>query len=65
MTSYDVLRANILALFPEVMAAARNRAAETALDRLSRSADRLRSGQLNVVVCGEFKRGKSSLLNAC
>ncbi|HOX53578.1 MAG TPA: hypothetical protein PKY05_19005, partial [Fibrobacteria bacterium] len=31
---------------------------------LRHQADRLKVGELNVVVCGECRRGKSSLINA-
>jgi GTP-binding protein EngB required for normal cell division len=39
-------------------------AAETARSRLNQLADRLTSQKLNLAVLGQFKRGKSTLLNA-
>ncbi|MFD0531772.1 dynamin family protein [Kitasatospora arboriphila] len=61
---FDALRADTLALFAAlgpVAVAARNAAAA---ERLAAAEGRLRDGTLTVVVCGEFKRGKSTLLNA-
>ncbi|MEV5978333.1 dynamin family protein [Streptomyces sp. NPDC052114] len=64
MRTYDTLRAEVLGLFdgPERQAE-EERATET-LRRLRAARERLRDGTLTVVVCGEFKRGKSSLLGA-
>ncbi|MFE2177782.1 dynamin family protein [Kitasatospora sp. NPDC059462] len=60
----DALRADTLALYAALRpAAAAARHALTA-ERLAAAERRLREGTLTVVVCGEFKRGKSSLLNA-
>ncbi|MFC5664507.1 dynamin family protein [Kitasatospora misakiensis] len=62
----DALRADTLALYGAlrpVAAAGAARHAVTA-ERLAAAERRLREGTLTVVVCGEFKRGKSSLLNA-
>lgn len=62
----DSLRADTLTLYGvlgpiAVRGAARN---GVTAERLAAAERRLRSGTLTVVVCGEFKRGKSSLLNA-
>jgi predicted GTPase len=59
-----VLRERTLALFPVLIDIARCRDAGTIGSRLEASAARLGADALTVVVCGEFKRGKSSLLNA-
>ncbi|MEV6975893.1 dynamin family protein [Kitasatospora sp. NPDC093806] len=62
----DALRADTLALYAvlgPLAAAGAARHAVTA-ERLAAAERRLREGTLTVVVCGEFKRGKSSLLNA-
>ncbi|WP_298798351.1 dynamin family protein [uncultured Pseudonocardia sp.] len=61
---FEDLRDRALALFPDALATARRRGARTAEQRLDAAAQRLRDSALTVVVCGEFKRGKSSLLNA-
>ncbi|MGE0170977.1 dynamin family protein [Nocardioides sp.] len=61
---FEDLRDRALALFPDALATARRRGAQTAEQRLDAAAQRLRDSALTVVVCGEFKRGKSSLLNA-
>jgi hypothetical protein len=55
----DVLSAyvSLTSLLPAQLAATRRRL-------LTESRDRLVAGQFYVVVCGEFRRGKSSLLNA-
>jgi GTPase SAR1 family protein len=64
MTRYGALRERILGVFPSLEeSAVRNGATETR-QRLSDAELRLREGTLKVVVCGEFNRGKSSLLNA-
>ncbi|WP_435282942.1 dynamin family protein [Streptomyces koelreuteriae] len=64
MADYESIRDEILAVFGTVVEVARDRAAEQTADRLYGAQERLRSGELTVVVCGEFNRGKSSLLNA-
>jgi len=64
MHSFESLRAETLGLFGELSDIARARAAEEATQRLEAGRQRLLDEQLLVVVCGEFKRGKSSLLNA-
>ena len=62
--TFEHLRDQALALFPDTLATARRRGAEVAASRLAAAQERLRDSALTVVVCGEFKRGKSSLLNA-
>lgn len=64
MADFEALRDRALALFPELLSAAGRRGADIATQRLVAAQQRLRDSQLTVVVCGEFKRGKSSLLNA-
>jgi hypothetical protein len=65
MRSFDELRAAILALFDkaEALAVSAGAGAET-LRRLREARARLAAGLLTTVVCGEFKRGKSTLLSA-
>jgi predicted GTPase len=65
MRSFDELRSAILALFDvaETLAVSAGAGAET-LRRLRLARERLESGLLTTVVCGEFKRGKSTLLSA-
>ncbi|MET7401898.1 dynamin family protein [Dactylosporangium sp. NPDC005572] len=64
MRDFDAVRDDVLALFGELTDTARRRGATTAVGRLDAAHQRLTDGRLTVVVCGEFKRGKSSLLNA-
>lgn len=64
MADFETLRDRALLLFPELLAVAGRRGADTATRRLAAARERLRDSRLTVVVCGEFKRGKSSLLNA-
>jgi hypothetical protein len=64
MTRYDDLRAQALELFPPLRAATRRAGAAEASRRLDAAQQQLEASRLTVVVCGEFKRGKSSLLNA-
>lgn len=64
MLSYKDVRDEVLALFPGLIEAARTRGAAEPASRLEAAQRQLRDGTLRVVVCGEFKRGKSSLLNA-
>jgi len=62
--SYDELRASALEQFgPVITTAARADAKET-LRRLETARDRLTDSRLTVLVCGEFSRGKSTLINA-
>ncbi|MFE1959266.1 dynamin family protein [Streptomyces sp. NPDC059479] len=61
---FDRLRGEVLALFPPLTDATARLGGEEALARLDTARERLADGRLTVVVCGEFNRGKSSLLNA-
>ncbi|MFD7898273.1 dynamin family protein [Streptomyces sp. NPDC059743] len=61
---FDRLRGEVLALFPPLTEATARLGGEEALARLDTARERLAEGRLTVVVCGEFNRGKSSLLNA-
>lgn len=64
MRTYDTLRTEVLGLFDVLARTAEEvRAAETER-RVGAARERLRDSRLAVVVCGEFKRGKSSLLGA-
>jgi hypothetical protein len=65
MRSFDELRTEILALFDraEALAGPAGAGPET-IRRLALARQRLESGQLTTAVCGEFKRGKSTLLGA-
>jgi Dynamin family len=64
MNRYDDLRAQALELFPPLRSAARRAGAAETGRRLDSAQQRLEDSKLTVVVCGEFKRGKSTLLNA-
>jgi GTPase SAR1 family protein len=61
---YEELRAAALDLFGQSARAARRAGAEETLHRLRAGEDRLAGAVLTVVVCGEFSRGKSTLINA-
>ncbi|MEU6380434.1 dynamin family protein [Streptomyces sp. NPDC046909] len=63
-TELDLLRRDILGFFPTVLALLDAEEARTRHRVLGESRERLASEQFFVVVCGEFRRGKSSLLNA-
>ncbi|WP_062443818.1 dynamin family protein [Herbidospora daliensis] len=58
--TYESLRDGVLALLADVAAISTG----TTTTLLDEAAARLRDGRLRVLVCGEFKRGKSSLINA-
>ena len=64
MYDFDARRDDVMALFPPVLGAARYQGSDEAAERLRAAEQRLRDGRLSIVVCGEFKRGKSSLLCA-
>ncbi|MEW9529408.1 dynamin family protein [Microbispora sp. NPDC049125] len=64
MRAFDVLRTEILGVFAVLTPLARRTDADETARRLGAAEHRLRDGRLTVVVCGEFKRGKSRLLNA-
>jgi dynamin family protein/uncharacterized protein DUF6861 len=64
--SFDELRDAVVALFSrlDTLAAAYANQAPLAAQRAAAARDRLTRGQLMTAVCGEFKRGKSTLLTA-
>jgi hypothetical protein len=62
--TFATFRAQAMLLFAQLDAIAAARHAGAARRRISSGQARLADGRLTVVVCGEFKRGKSSLLNA-
>jgi hypothetical protein len=64
--SFDELREAVLALFGrlDALAASASDEAPEAAQRAAAARDRLERGQLVTAVCGEFKRGKSTLLTA-
>jgi hypothetical protein len=64
MRQFDQLKVRILALFPGLIACAEQAGAAESVRRLKSCEAQLAEARLAVVVCGEFKRGKSSLLNA-
>lgn len=64
MRTFESLRAEVLELFTRLSDIAAARGAEEAARRLAAGKQRLLDERLVVVVCGEFKRGKSTLLNA-
>jgi len=64
MPEFDDLRTKTLTLFSELSEIAQSRGAGEAVQRLAAGRQLLLDERLVVVVCGEFKRGKSSLLNA-
>lgn len=61
---FDQLRDDTLAFYLRLVAAAGPRLAATRRRLLDEGRDRLAAGRYQVVVVGEFRRGKSSLLNA-
>jgi hypothetical protein len=64
VNQFESVRSQVLAFFPEVLGELRDELSETALKLVEESRSRLASGRYYVVCCGEFRRGKSSLLNA-
>ncbi|MFE0457871.1 dynamin family protein [Kitasatospora sp. NPDC058965] len=66
MRAFGDLRRAVLDLFDriEALAAASAYAPRAAVDRAAAARTRVEEGRLTVVVCGEFKRGKSTLLGA-
>jgi hypothetical protein len=64
MSALERLRADVLDAFGTVLARAGTDLAETRRRMLTESQAHLAASRYFVVVCGEFRRGKSSLLNA-
>ncbi|MFD0577458.1 dynamin family protein [Dactylosporangium darangshiense] len=64
MSALDEVRRAVLAAFDEVVKLADGELPATRRAMLEAGRARLRRGRYHVVVCGEFRRGKSSLLNA-
>ncbi|TDT97636.1 GTPase SAR1 family protein [Streptomyces sp. 846.5] len=64
MADFDVLRDAALVQFAELIQVADRAEAVETKRRLMAARARLADGKLTVVVCGEFNRGKSTLLNA-
>ena len=63
MTSFDELRDDLLALSAEIGERARALSAPLAAQDVAEAAQRLAEGKLRVACVGEFKRGKSTLIN--
>ena len=61
---YRNRRQQMLNLLRAVEDLARRRQKPQIVEQLRQQAEYLQAGQLNIVVCGECRRGKSSLLNA-
>ena len=64
MTELEDLREDVLSVHVTLTTLLAPRLGETRRRLLAASRDRLAEGRYYVVACGEFKRGKSSLLNA-
>jgi hypothetical protein len=64
MIELDDLRDDTLAVYASLAGALATRLGQTRTRMLADSRGKLAAAQLTVVVCGEFKRGKSSVLNA-
>ncbi len=64
MNEFEELRDATLVTYESIISILATRLEATRRRLLAESRDRLAAGQFYVVVCGEFKRGKSSLLNA-
>ncbi|MEV6397165.1 dynamin family protein [Streptomyces sp. NPDC051907] len=62
--AFSRLRSDVLAAFPAVVAELADELGPRQRELLVQSRRRLEAGTCHVVVVGEFKRGKSSLLNA-
>jgi GTPase SAR1 family protein len=63
MTSFDELRADLLTLSAEIGERAQALGAPLAAQDVTDAAQRLAEGKLRVACIGEFKRGKSTLIN--
>ena len=64
MTSYETQRQDLLTLFRAAIDIAHTRGAVESEQQLAVAMRRLQDGRLATVVCGEYKRGKSTLLGA-
>jgi dynamin family protein len=64
MSEFERLRDDVLVFYLRLLATIGPRLAETRRRMAQEWRDRLAEGRYYVVVCGEFRRGKSSLLNA-
>lgn len=64
MNELETLRGEVLAMYPTVLAELGDDLGGTRRALLDDSRARLADSRYHVVVCGEFRRGKSSLLNA-
>jgi GTPase SAR1 family protein len=64
MEEYADRKKRALDLLAATISFARERGAPEIVEELEETSRRLAQGRLFVVVCGEFKRGKSTLLNA-
>ncbi|MBC7269774.1 MAG: dynamin family protein, partial [Streptomyces sp.] len=62
--AFEALRHDVLGLFPDLTEQARRLGGTETLTRLDTARQRLTDGRLTVLVCGEFNRGKSTLINA-
>jgi Mg2+ and Co2+ transporter CorA/GTPase SAR1 family protein len=64
MQNYQNKKQIALNVLEQTAKVAESRGSKDAAEELRKEGDHLRSGELNVVVCGECKRGKSSLISA-
>src|SRR5947209_19833021 len=64
MATYEEKKQRALQLFSSAISFAQQSKQKEYIKPLQDAAQRLDDGQFMVVVCGEFRRGKSSLLNA-
>ncbi len=64
MATYEQKKQQALRLFDAAIAFAQQSQEKEYRQRLQQAAQQLDEGTFTVVVCGEFRRGKSSLLNA-
>ncbi len=63
MTEFDRLRTEVVALFGDALAGL-PALDDATTERMGALRERIEKGTFNVLVCGEFKRGKSTLVNA-
>jgi len=64
MATFQQQKQQALRVFQSAIPVAQGVKQEAIVQRLKEAADHLAQGKLMVVVCGEFKQGKSSLINA-